>query len=278
MIIKLGTLLCLLATACTLSAQDNFFQNWETRTARTQSRQPVWIPPVASTFVGLIQCARADFTRQLSPTNGTTWNYGTSKGANLIPFANTEIDINLPPYFQRSTSSLEDGAGDMSFLAKYRLLTGNEEHGNYAVSAFALSTIPTGSHKNGSTNGSIAPTLGMGKGFGRFNMQSTLGVTLPTGNTAKLGRPVVWNITGQYHIGRYLWPELEFNSTYFHGGPNDNKTQTFATPGFTLGRIKFRPSDEKSRLGIGLGGGMQMALSKFHTYNHGLIFTSRFLF
>ncbi|MEO8736436.1 MAG: hypothetical protein ABI380_07825 [Edaphobacter sp.] len=233
---------------------------------------------MASTFVGLIQVARTDFTRQVSSTHATTWNYGSSKGINLIPLANTEIDINLPPYLQRGAHGTVDGAGDMSFLLKYRFLTGNEKHGNYALSAFVASTIPTGSHKNGSADATVAPTLGAGKGFGRFNVQSTLGGTLPTGNTKQLGRLVVWNTTGQYHLGKYLWPEVEFNSTYFHGGSNDGKTQSFITPGFTVGRIKLRPSDENSRLGIGIGGAIQIATSQFHSYNHGLIFTSRFLF
>ena len=278
MIRKLGILLYLLASTHFLGAQDNFFEKWEARTTRTQARQPAWAPPVAATFVGLIQVARTDFSRQISPTHAATWNYDSSKGLNLIPWTNTEIDINLPPYLQHSVPSTIDGAGDMSLLLKYRFLTGNEKHGNYVLSAFVLGTIPTGSHKNGSTDATVAPTLGMGKGFGRFNLQSTLGATLPAGHTPQLGRPIVWNTTGQYHLGKYLWPELECNSTYFHGGPNDEKTQAFATPGFTVGRIKIHPADERSRLGIGLGGGMQIATSHFHSYNHGLIFTGRFLF
>ncbi len=190
MIRKSGLLICLLASTGALCAQSSFIRNWEARTTRTQSKQPPWAPPVASTFVGLIQVARADFTRQISSTHATTWNLDSSKGLNLIPWANTEIDINLPPYLQRDNTSA-DGAGDMSFLLKYRLLTGNAKHGNYILSAFVLSTIPTGSHKNGSTDATLSPTLAAGKGVGRFNLQSTLGAVLPTGDTRKLGRPIV---------------------------------------------------------------------------------------
>lgn len=277
MIKRFAALFCLVALAGPLCAQDNFFERWEARTTRTQSKQPQWAPPVVAPFVALIQVYRSDFTRQITPTGATVWNYDTSKGLNLIPWANTEIDINLPPFLDHSAPNTKDGFGDVSFLGKYRILTGNEKHGNYAVSFMVTGTIPTGSYSNGSADATVNPTLGLGKGFGKFNIQSCLGATLPTGDTKKLGRPVLWNITGQYHLGKYLWPEVEFNSTYYHGGPNDGKTQTFATPGFTVGRLKIN-HDPKSRLGIGLGGGMQIATSEFHTYNHGLVFTGRFLF
>lgn len=260
------------------SAQGNFFANWEARATRTQAKQPAWAPPVATTFVGLIQVVRTDFSRQMSTARATTWNYDSGKGLNLIPLANTEVDVNLPPYLQHSVPTALDGSSDMSFLLKYRLSTGNESHGNYAISAFELGTVPTGSYKNGSIDATIAPTLAAGKGFGRFNVQSTLGASLPTGHTAKLGRPIVWNTTGQYHLGKYLWSEIECNSTYFHGGPNDGRTQAFLTPALTVGRIRLCPATEKSRVGISLGGGMQIATSRFYSYNHGLIFTGRLLF
>jgi hypothetical protein len=166
----------------------------------------------------------------------------------------------------------------MSFLLKYRFLTGDGEHGNFVVSACLLATIPTGSHKNGSTDASVAPTILAGKGFGRLDIQSTLAGTLPTGDTNKLGRPVAWNTTAQYRLGRYFWPELESNATYYYGGPNAGKNQNFLTPGIVFGKFKLRPADAKSRLGIGFGAGEQIATSKFHTYNHELVFTGRFVF
>ena len=270
--------LCVFATTLALHAQDSFFDKWEARTTATQSKQPAWTPPLATTFVGLIQVYRSDFVRQTNPALATTWNYDSSKGLNLIPWANTEIDINLPPYFQHGAPATRNGAGDMSFLVKYRILTGNAKHGNYIWSICLPITIPTGSYKNGSTNASIAPTMAFGKGYGRFDVQTTIGATLPTGNTLKLGRPIVWNTTAQYHIGKYFWPELESNATYFEGGPNDGKKQEFITPGLLLGKFSLRPSNPKSRLGFGFGAGEQIATSKFHAYNHGLIFSGRLLF
>ena len=93
-----------------------------------------------------------------------------------------------------------------------------------------------------------------------------------------LGRSIAWNTTAQYHLGKYFWPELESNSTYFFGGKNDGKKQNFLTPGIVFSKFKFHPGDGKSRIGVAFGAGMQIATSHFHTYNHELAFTSRFIF
>lgn len=270
--------LVLIATALGASAQNNFFRSWEARTSATQAQQPAWTPPLVTTYVGLIQVYRGDFTRQISPTHATTWNYDGSKGLNLIPWARTEVDIDLPPLVTHSSPSSVDGAGDLSFQGKYRLLSGNAQHGNYVVSVFATATVPTGSYRNGSTDATVAPSMGFGKGFGPLNVQTTLGAALPTGDTTKLGRPVAWNTAAEFHFARYFWPEAEFNATYYHGGPNDGKTQAFATPGILVGRIPLRRGGEHGRLGLCVGGGEQIAVSQFHSYNHELIFTGRLLF
>lgn len=110
------------------------------------------------------------------------------------------------------------------------------------------------------------------------SMLSSRWEELPTGDTVKLGRSVAWNTTAQYYVGKYLWPEVEANATYFSGGNNDGKSQNFITPGLTTSRFKFRPNDERSRTGIAVGAGMQIATSQFHTYNHQFLLTSRFLF
>jgi hypothetical protein len=109
-------------------------------------------------------------------------------------------------------------------------------------------------------------------------VQSCAAVTLPTGDTSKLGRPVAWNAVLQYHLGKLWWPEIEENSTYYRGGKNDGKVQTFATPGLMFGRLKLRPEDKTSRIGLGFGAGFQMATSTFHATNHNLVFTARYLF
>jgi hypothetical protein len=268
---------CLMALAGQLCAQENFYERWEARTSRTQSRQPSWSVPVVAPYPMLIQVFRADFTRQVTPTHTETWNYGGSRGLNLVPGFNSEFDFYYPPYIQHN-SAAKDGFGDVGFLYKYRFFSGNEQHGNYMLSAQVSATIPTGSYSNGSPDASVSPALLAGKGFGRFDVISTLGGSLPTGDTAKIGRTVAWNTVAQYHLGKYLWPEVESNATWFYQGKNDGKMQNFLTPGLMTSRFKFFPNDKKSRTGIAVGAGMQIATSHFHAYNHNLVFTGRFIF
>ncbi len=270
-------LLALLAAAAPLAAQQGFLTQWEQRATHTQAQQPAWPPPLVTTYVGLIQVARVDFLRQTASNQVQAWYLDGSKGLNLVPFAKTEVDINLPPYVEHSAPSTPNGAGDMSFVWKYRPFSGNAQHGSYDVSAFLLATLPTGSYKNGGLDATVSPNLGLGKGFGPFDVQSTLGASLPVADTATLGRTIAWNTAGQLHLARHFWPEIEFNSTWFKGGPNDGKNQTFATPGLLVAH-GLRTSATASRLAICVGAGEQIATSGFHTYNHGIAITTRLLF
>jgi len=226
----------------------------------------------------LIQVLRADFTRQVTPTLTDTWNYGASRGLNLIPGFNSEFDFYYPPYIQHNAKGAKDGAGDVGFLYKYRFYSRNEKNGNAMVSAQLTATIPTGSYGNGSTDAAVSPTLLTGKGFGKFNVISCGGGGLPTGDTAKLGRTVAWNTAAEYRIHKFFWPQIEDNATYFFGGKNDGKMQNFLTPGATFTKFKFHPEDPTSRPAIAFGAGEQIATSHFHTYNHNLVFTARLLF
>jgi hypothetical protein len=260
----------------TMHAQGNFFSAWEDRVRATTARQPAWPVPVVSPTAVIVQLARVDFVRQYTPTHTTTWNYDNGKGVNFIPFARTEFDINLPPYIQHNTPKVQDGAGDVSFVAKYRMFAANEGN-SYSTAVQMAFSVPTGSYKNGTAVSTLTPTVIGGKGFGRLDIQSALGAVLPTSSAATIGRTITWNTVAQYNVGKYLWPELEVNSSYFHGGANDRKNQTFLTPGFMVSRIKLR-SDPKDRLALLFGGGMQIATSSFHTYNHGLVLTGRMTF
>lgn len=273
-----SVILLFLCSAVSLYAQDNFFSRWEQRTTQTQSKQPSWSVPLVAPYPMLIQVFRADFTRQVTPALTDTWNYGASRGLNLIPGFNSEFDFYYPPYIQHHVKTAKDGFGDVGFLGKYRILSGNEKNGNYMLSAQLVATIPTGSYTNGSTDASVSPTLLGGKGFGNFDVISSLGGTLPTGDTVKLGRSVAWNTTAQYRIDKIVWPEIEDNATFYYGGKNDGKMQNFVTPGVTFSKFKFHPKDATSRAAIAFGGGEQIATSHFHTYNHNLVLTSRLVF
>ena len=268
----------LAAIPSTVLSQDNLFAKWEARTSATQARQPAWPPPLVSPYPMLIQVFRTDITRQITPTHTDTWNYGAGRGLNLIPGFNTEIDIYYAPYIQHNAPKMKDGFGDVGFLYKYRFFSRNERQGAFMLSAQLTATIPTGSYSNGSPDSSVSPTLLAGKGWGKLDVISCLGGTLPTEETNKVGRSIAWNTTAQYHVSKYIWPELESNSTWFFAGKNNGKMQNFLTPGVVFHKFKLRPSDEKSRLGVAFGAAMQIATSQLHTYNHSVVITARYVF
>jgi len=51
-----------------------------------------------------------------------------------------------------------------------------QELRNYVVTAFLGARIPTGSNTDGARNAVVTPTIGVGKGWGNFGVQSTVGV------------------------------------------------------------------------------------------------------
>jgi len=268
-------LMLLLVTSC--FGQAKFIGAWERRVRTTSSGQPGWAVPVFTPSSGLVQLIRFDAIRQYTPTHTTTWNIDGAKGFNIIPWYRTEVDVNLPPFLFHNIKSSVDGPGDFTMLVKYRLLGANERKGNYNVSAALGGSAPTGSYKNGSTDGAVTPTLFVGKGIRSFDVQTAAGITLPTGHTAAAGRPIVWNTAFQGRVKRIFWPEVEINSTFFRGGTHDGKDQTFITPGFEVSKIKLT-SNETSRLAVVFGAAEQIAVTHYHSYNHALLFTSRLVF
>jgi hypothetical protein len=256
------------------AACDGFFSCWEARATATQNAQPHWMTPLVTVTPRLEQEFRTDFLRQLT-SSGTTWNYDNGKGLELIPFRNVELLFNLPPYMQRSPAS-GNGFGDLSFLLKYRLFARNETHGNSIVTFFVGGTLPTGSHSNGEDNATISPTFAVGKGWGRWDVQSTFGATIPVESEKAQGIPVASNTTLQVHLARFFWPEVENNLTHYVDGGHSGKTADFITPGAVFGR--FPLSKEHKRLALNVGAGFQTRLSSWSTYNHELIFTARLPF
>lgn len=258
------------------SAQETFVYKWENRVLSTMAEQPPWPVPLFAPSPNLTQLFRYDTVRQITTAGTDIWNYGFSKGLDLIPWYNSEVDINIPPYVQHN-SSAEDGFGDFSTVFKYRLAAGNGESGNYSIAASLTSSFPTGVYKNGVRHATLSPTLHAGKGYKNFDVVTSIGATLSTADSSITGRPVLWNVVGQYRIRKIFWPEVENNAIFFHGGPNDGRVQNFVSPGVVVNPLKVT-SDPRSRLGLILGIGEQIATTHFHTYNHGLMIDARFLF
>jgi hypothetical protein len=187
-----------------------------------------------------------------------------------------QFNVMAPPYIQNNSPALKDGFGDPMFELKYRIASGNAAHGNFALTAMLAETLPTGSYQNGARTAVYYPNLAAGKMWGRFNVQSTLGAMMPTGKIAAQGRQINWNTTAQVLVGSRLWADLEDNITYNIGGPISGKTENFLTPAafYVLRRQAWAPT----HLVVAAGGGMQVATSAFHTYNHNLIPEVRILF
>ncbi|MGP8259971.1 MAG: hypothetical protein ACLQM6_08475 [Acidobacteriaceae bacterium] len=280
-----GTLLCVpcAARAQTSAAPgpDSFIAKYQARVTATQNQQPHWITPLVTVTPRLEQEIRTDFVHYYNTSGHEIWNYGNSKGLEIIPEKHIELLFNLPPFFDRSNGE-SDGFGDVSFNSKFRFFARNEEHGNAIISGFFAATVPTGKNGNGSCCAVVTPTLAVGKGWGNLDLTSTAGGSLPVTNAIGLGRSVIWNNVAQYRlaktgVARLFWPEFETNTTFYKGGSNDGKTQTFATPGLVLGRIPLShdASGKPGRLGLTFGAGEQIALTHFHTANHYTVITVR---
>ena len=280
----IASLLCF-PMAVHAQQDSTFIQRYQARVSATQAAQPHWITPLVTVTPRLEQELRTDFVRQTNTKGYDTWNYDNGKGLELIPQRRVELLFNLPPFLNHSEPHTQDGFGDVSFLAKARLFARSEEHGNGIVTAFLGASVPTGKNGNGSCCAVITPTLAVGKGFRKLSLTSTAGGSLPVSNPKGLGHTIGWNNAVQYHvagtgIARFFWPELEFNSSFYKGGSNDGKTQTFATPGIVIGRIPLgrNAAGEPGRLGLTFGAGEQIAVTRFHTYNHALVLTARLPF
>jgi hypothetical protein len=275
----------MLAFTCgSLSGQTSFIQRYQARVSTTQAEQPHWVTPLVTVTPRLEQEIRTDFVHQYNSKGFATWNYGNSKGLELIPERHTEIIVNVPPFFNRSNGA-SDGFGDISFLAKGRIYSRNEEHGNAIVTAFLAGSIPTGKNGNGSCCAVVTPTLAVGKGFGQYAFTSTAGGTLPVSNAHGLGHTITWNTVAQYRIAksgvaRFFWPEVELNSAFYKGGSSDGDTAVFATPGIIVGRIPLShdASGKPKRLGLTFGLGQQIAVSHYHPNNHSTVITLRLPF
>jgi hypothetical protein len=263
--------LCLCGTRS--FAQEGYFSNWFNRVDKSHAEQPHWITPLATTTPQIEEEFRYDQLWQVSPQGIKTDNYDGGKGLELIPFERVEVIFSLPPYLNHNNPAVANGFGDVSFLVKYRLFSGGEGHGNYILTAFLGWSLPTGSHTNGAVHAVITPTIAYGKGFGEFDVQGTFGAGLPVADTSLVGRTYAWNNAFQYRIFRKFWPEVELNSTFFQEGKNDGMKQNFATPGLVMGKFHLW-----RKLGVTVGGGYQIATTRFHTSNHNAILSVRFPF
>ena len=245
---------------------------WLETAAKAQANQPDWLSPLATTSGRLKQEFRYDVWDQPSAAGNRTYQLGGGKGLEFITSSRTQILIGVPTYILESPIG-RGGFGDLPLMLKFRIASAARSEGNYLLTFILGATAPTGSQRYGGGDGVLRPAIAFGKGWGRFDVQSTFGVSLPTGNTAKLGRQIEWNTAFQYQAAWKLWPELEVNSTFYKTGKNAGDKQVFVTPGVGFGRVHLF-----KRFRFSSAVGMQIAATEFHAYNHRWIFSERFSF
>jgi hypothetical protein len=279
----LSALACLAAVAASAqdatttmnSSSDGFFGDWFARVTKIQSEQPHWITPMTTVTPRLEEEVRYDQSWEHTSGSSRETSFGGGKGLELIPCENVEIILGVPAWISHNKSADADGFGDESFLMKYRIASANEENGDYILTAILQLQVPTGSKDNTSDNYTVTPTIAGGKGWGDFDVQSTLGLFIPDNGTApkKAGTPLQWNTAFQYRLIKVLWPELEVNYTYWANGEHTGKEQVFLTPGLIIGRLPIW-----QRVGLTIGLGYQVALTSDPTFNHNFIVSARLPF
>lgn len=270
------------AAAQSSSAISDYFNGWSDRVAAAQASQPDWITPLATVTPRLEQEFRYDQYFEQLGNGGNLRNFDSGKGLELIPTTTNEILINLPPYQERTVKKPAAGFADWPLLTvKQRFISANNDNGNYIVTGFIGLQAPTGIAAYRSHAWIITPTLAAGKGWGDFDIQGTVGMPIPLSAESIIGTSIVSNITLQYHIDNYFWPEFEMNLTHWNDGQRAGRTQIFLTPGIVFGRFHLT-TGLRGILGVGyqfaVSPHMTIAPVLTPTYQRSLILSARLAF
>jgi hypothetical protein len=264
------------------SGISGYFTHWFDRANIAQAEQPHWMTPLVTVTPRLEQEFRYDQYWEKSINGADIRIYDSGKGLELIPTETNEVLLNLPAYEDRTFRRPASGFLDWQFLVvKQRLLTANEENGNYIVTAFLGFQVPSGNRAFTNHAAIITPTIAAGKGWGDFDLQATLGFPIPTNHDVTIGYSAVFNMALQYHLLKYFWPEFETNVTRWWSGQRGGKTQVLLTPGLILGRFTIQ-----DRVKFIIGAGYQFAVSPKEsfqpvvtpTYDRAWVMTGRLTF
>ncbi len=266
----------ILTGACAAPAQQSFYARFRAHNDRMTAVQPLWMSPLYQPDSRLTQSVRLSFANSYTSAGTQTVNYGNSHTIGVIAGSRFQFNFMAPPYIQNNSATAQDGFGDTQVEGKFRIASGNAQHGNYALTALLAYSAPTGSHQNGALTSVYWPNLAAGRAWGRFNVQSTLGGQLPSGKIAAQGRQIQWNVTPQWHATAHLWLDIEDNAIYNYGGPFDRRTTNYITPAayYVVRRKDWKPTHAF----LVFDSGMQIATSSFHPSNHILISEMRIAF
>jgi len=262
---------------CTVVAggQQSFYERIRGQNTAMIEVQPTWMGPLIQSDARLSQVAKFSVAHFFSPGMQTI-SYGNNHGFSLLGGRRFQFDFDPPSFFRNHSAILKDGWGNAAAQVKYRMASGNADHGNFALTAILAEGFASGATQNGMLTSYYCPKLAAGKAWGWLDFQTTLGAVLPTGKIAAQGRTIEWNGTAQLHPNAHAWLDVENNAALFLGGPDDGKSQNFLTP---AAFYSFRRREwAATHAVVVLDAGMQIATSRYHQYNHNLISEMRILF
>ena len=270
-----GLATALALSVCPAGGQESRYELFRSHNAEMAKVQPSWMGPLIQSDARLSQAVRVSVSKSTWP-NAQTISYGNNHGISLLAGTRLQFDMDPPSFFRNHSSTLHDGFGNAGTQVKWRIASGNAEHGNFAVSALLYHAFAPRVYQNQMLTSFYVPAVVAGKGVGRFAAITEIAGFLPTGKIAQQGRGIEWNTTAQIHAAPKLWFDVEDNALLNCGGPFDGKTQNFVTPAafYMVKRRDWGPAHSA----VVFDAGMQIATSGFYFYNHNLVTEMRILF
>lgn len=270
----LGLALALSLCLCAV-AQESAYERFRGHNAEMRELQPTWMGPLIQSDARIGQGLKLSFSNSNFPPVQPLI-VGNNKGFSVIAARRFQLDFDPPSYFKNRSAKYPDGFGNAGTQVKYRIVSGNAGHGNFAVTAILFHGFGARASQNQMQSAYYIPSIAAGKAFGRFATLTTVGGVLPTAKIGAQGRVVEWNLTEQFHVTRNAYFDIENNANFFRGGSDDGLMQNFMTPAafYALRRKDWRPEHAS----LVLDCGMQIATSTFHVLNHNLVTEMRVVF
>jgi hypothetical protein len=265
----------LVCSSCAGWAQESFYQQIRSHNAAMAEVQPSWMTPLMQSDAKLGQGMRFSVANYTMAGNHVI-NYGNGRGVSYIAGQRFQIDLGPPGFYRNHSSTAPDGFGNVSTQVKYRIVSGNAQHGNFALSAVLYHAFAPRIEQNMLLTSYYTPFINVGKGFGRFAVISNIGGFLPTGKIDQQGRAVEWNTTAQFHATAHTWFDIENQTAFFHAGPFDGLTQSFVTPSafVSIRRKSWKPEHSY----VVFAAGEQISATSFHLWNHNLVTEMRVIY
>jgi len=264
-----------LLLTCPLRAEEPYWTRFRAHNASMAEVQPSWMGPITQTDARLAQALRFSVANWTAG-NTRTIDYGNNHGITMVFRRRWQLEVDQPPFFRFHSATRSDGFANVLTQVKYRVASGNAQHGNYAVSAILGNGFGPRAERNGARSATFDPSISAGKLLGHLALITQVGGTLPAARLSQQGRSLNWTMTHQLHVGTHYWFDVENNFHHKFGGPDDGRTQNFITPAafYMIRRKSWGPSHALYIFDCG----EQIATTHFHTRDHNVIAELRILY